>query len=320
MVTPNFFIVGAIKSGTTALYHYLGQHPDVRLSSRQEPNFFAFMGEQVDFRGPGGVAAPINRTSVTEPDDYDALYASGRGTCIGDISPVYLCWPTAATNIASYAPEAKIVMVLRNPVERAFSSYTHLLRDQAEPLPTFRQALLAEPGRVRDHWGFLWRYISVGRYAAQVERYMGHFPSEQLLILLYDDLKADAARVVSEIQQFIGVDDRFTADVRARYNVTGLPRSRTLHKLLSRQHVLKRAVKRLTTKGGRQRLQALRARADSRNLVKPELSDDDRNFLVAELGDDVLRLATLIDRPLDHWLTHRSQPQVPGLPSAGHDK
>ena len=302
LLVPDFFVVGAIKAGTTALYHYLGQHPGIALPHRQEPNFFAFKGQVVDFRGPGNSPAPINRTSVTDSSSYEQLYGRVGERVVGDISPVYLYWPATVKNMRKYAPNAKIIMILRNPIDRAFSSYMHLLRDDREPLGDFRAALDAEPVRLAENWGFLWRYKDVGRYAKQVQRYLDAFPEEQILVLLYDELRQDAAAVCRRIQGFVGVDPHFTPDVSGRFNMSGVPRSRFLHEILDRQSAIKSVLKAVVPDSRRTTLQKMRVGVQNRNLERQPILQEDRAYLRAEFEDEVADLEDVLKTSLHQWI------------------
>ena len=154
MPTPSFLIVGAQKSGTTSLYHYLSQHPQVFMSSVKEPNFFAFEGQQVDYRGPAGQPASINLYSVTDWDDYQRLFAdAGAAVALGEASTLYMAVPGTAERIRQRIPDVRIIAILRDPVDRAFSSYLHCRRTGREPYAEFETALQHERERIADNWG-----------------------------------------------------------------------------------------------------------------------------------------------------------------------
>src|SRR5688572_7713518 len=129
MVMPNFLIIGAAKAGTTSLYSYLNQHPQIFMSPVKEPNFFALEGEKLNFRGPGD-AQVINRYSITQLESYRAHFKGiTQETCIGEASTLYLDHPKAVERIQHYTPKARLITILRDPVERAFSNFLHAVRD-----------------------------------------------------------------------------------------------------------------------------------------------------------------------------------------------
>lgn len=297
---PNFLIIGAAKAGTTALYSYLRQHPDVFLSPDKEPQFFALEGERLSFRGPG---TTINETAVTRIEDYRALFADVRGeAAVGEASALYLYLPKAADRIRHYIPEARLIAVLRNPVDRAYSSFMHLRREDREPLTDFRAALQAEPERIRANWGFLWRYEALGRYHVQLQRYYDRFPREQILVLLYDDFRKDNARVLRDVFRFLRVDDAFQPDTSLEHNVSGIPVNRTAYDLLWGRGAVGRLVAAAVPVPVMARL---RARITPRLLRQEPLDPALAAELIDRFREDVLRLQDLIGRDLGHWLLPR---------------
>jgi hypothetical protein len=298
---PNFLIIGAAKCGTTALYSYLQQHPDVFLSPSKEPQFFAFEGETLRFRGPG---VTINETAITRLDDYRALFADVRGeSAIGEASALYLYVEKAADRIRRHLPEVRLIAILRNPVDRAYSSFMHLRREGREPITDFRAALAAESGRIRDDWGFLWRYRDMGRYHEKLRRYYDRFPREQIQVLLYDDFRADAPAAVRSVFRFLGVDEGFLPDTSLEHNVSGIPRSRAVYDALWGKSRVGRALEQILP--GRW-LADVRARSASRLLRREPLDPALREELIREWREDVLPLQDLIGRDLSRWLEPRA--------------
>ena len=229
---PTFIIVGAARSGTTSLYHWLKLHPQVFMSSVKETNFFAQL--KPNFTGPGD--QEINRplatckdpdgsyrtrhaVVVTSWDDYVSLFSKAAGFAArGEASPAYLYYTDAAENIRRTIPGCKIIILLRNPVERAFSNYKVLLGGGRESL-AFEAALRMEDQRLRLGWEHFWALKGLGLYSAQVKRYLDTFPKEQIGIWLYEDLEHDQEQCFREVCQFISVDDRVELNF-AKYNMS----------------------------------------------------------------------------------------------------
>lgn len=300
MTLPNFFVIGAAKSGTTALYHYLGQHPQIFLPIVQEPNYFAFGQQANDYVGPGGSPAP--ERTIGEAEEYEALFAgSGAISARGDISPLYLYVPGTAERLKDAVPDAKVLVILRNPVDRAYSAYMHACRDAREPISSFLDAVRREPQRVAANWGFLWRYTDMGFYSHRLARYYSVFPSRQVLVLLYDDLVIDAVDVCRRIASFLHVDFAFTPRVDVRYNVSGIPRSRLAHNLLGRSELIKTAARVLSPYIGYDRLRRLQASLQTRNLQEHRMSVEARSHLLALFEEEIDRLSSMIDRNLQCW-------------------
>ncbi|MBF2073843.1 MAG: sulfotransferase [Synechococcales cyanobacterium C42_A2020_086] len=296
MTLPNFLIIGAAKAGTTSLHYYLNQHPQIYMSPVKEPRFFALEGESLNFQNPD---RSINVNSVTSLEDYQKLFAGVTDEiAIGEASPLYLYSPKAIDRIQHYIPDAKLIAVLRNPVDRAFSCYTHLVRENYERLP-FAAALKEEQKRIEQNWAHLWHYKQAGYYYAQLKPYFDRFPAEQIRIYLYEDLNQDSTAVVQDICRFLGVDDSFTPDL-TRMNVSGVPKSRFLHYFLSKKNPFRTALRPLFPKTFRK---SLSQQMKQWNLEKKlTLSSADRQALLNLYRSDILQLQDLIQRDLSHWL------------------
>jgi hypothetical protein len=298
MTLPNFLIIGAAKAGTTSLYAYLNQHPQVFLSTPKEPRFFALEGQAPNYGGPTQL---INERSITQLADYEALFAdAGDAIALGEASTIYLSDPRACDRIVQTIPEVKLIAILRDPASRAYSSYLHLVRDGQETLE-FGAALAAEAERIQENWPPLWHYRQRGYYAAQLKPYFERFRPEQIRIYLYEDLVADAEAIATDCFEFLGVDSSFKPNVSERMNISGVPKYRWLSRLLSQDNPIKTGLKAILPKTLRKNLyrQAKRQNLGEKTTLSPEL----RQQLVAEYRDDILALQDVISRDLSRWLT-----------------
>lgn len=293
MTLPNFFVIGAQKAGTTSLYHYLDQHPGVYMSPVKEPHFFDYEGERPRFGGPERRPS----ASITSMEQYRKLFEGvADERAVGEASPTYLYLPGVPERIKRYAPEAKFVAVLRNPVERAYSAYLHTVRNGREPLNDFALALREEEGRIRENWHHVYHYKARGFYYDQLVRYHEAFGAEKVRVYLYEDLNGDPVGVSRDVFRFLGVDDSFAPDISVRYNASGVPRNRAVAALVKRAGALVPALKRLVPFETRQGIK-------SRIFAKPPpLSEETRAELVEEYREDVLKLQDLIERDLSGWL------------------
>lgn len=220
---PNFLIIGAAKAGTTSIYNYLNQHPQIYMSPLKEPNFFALEGQKFDFRGPGD-REYIERFSVTDRERYSELFQGvSREVAVGEASALYLYSAEAPSRIRYYAPRMKLITILRHPVDRAYSAFLHLRRDRREPLCSFAHALAAEDVRIRNNWEHIWHYRRMGFYASQLERYYRHFSRDQIRVYLYDALQREPLNVLADMFGFLCVDATFTPDTSVRHNQPVLP-------------------------------------------------------------------------------------------------
>ncbi len=208
MPLPDFFVVGVPKGGTTALHALLAQHPRLYLSPVKEPKFY-LCGERPPSRstqrGPGD--AHSAGEWVWRRRRYEALFAGAPlGALRGESTPFYLYDRAAHARMAADVPAARIVAVLRDPVDRAYSNWNHLRADGLEPIPDFLDALAAEDSRVARGWAPFWHYRRLGRYAEQLRSLYQHFPGEQVLLLRYRELVDDPVSTVTRVDRFLGVE------------------------------------------------------------------------------------------------------------------
>jgi sulfotransferase family protein len=318
MTTPEFFVIGAAKSGTTSLHRYLDQHPAISMSSMKEPNFFAFLEGVPAFAGPKSLERSavlgdrLTREkygfSIVTWKAYERLFASAApGALKGESSVSYMYYPHAAERIRRYVPKARFLAILRNPVDRAYSKYLQFRRDGVEPCARFEDAITAEPERIRTRWSPTWFYLDRGYYHRQLSAYVDLFGREHLHVALYDDFARDPQGVLDGMFQFLGVDP-VTVDVGRRHNVSRdvrVPRLVWLHDLVMRPNRASRLM--------RERLPAQLVKAvtplarcmvfrKAGTLDYTPLSPALRTELTSRFRDDILRLEDLLDRDLSHWL------------------
>lgn len=294
---PTFIVIGAARSGTTALYSYLRQHPDVFMCRSKEPNFFAFEGQALDYRGPG---AEFVNNSVATLEAYQALFEDApEGAAIGEASPLYLYSPQAPSRIHARLPHARLIAILRNPIEQAYSHFLYARKEMIESHTDFLRALDAQGERRAAHWQPLFQYIEFARYNVQLRRYFEHFSRDQIKLFLYEDFDADSLGVTQEVFRFIGVRDTFAPDVRYRANQGGIPRSALLQSVIMRPNVASRFIGALLPQEARRRIRDTISRA---NVKRDEMPAAVRARLREELRGDILDLEQLIGRDLSSWL------------------
>jgi len=289
---PDFFIVGAAKSGTTSLYRYLIQHPAIFMPRLKEPHFF-------------GEWHPT--TGIEDLEEYLDLFAGvSEEVRAGEATTAYLYSSRAAQEIRRFRPNARIMMILRNPVDRAYSNYWEQREgkywEQRDPVETlsFEQALEAEPERIRQGWGYAFHYVACGRYTEQVARYMDVFTEEAVRIYLFEDLLRDAERVCRDIFSFLEVDPGYPIRAGKAHNPSGPPRSALISKLLYDRLSIKESVKKVLPITARKSVKEwLRAR----NVrPTPKMNPETRSMLQAVFRKDIHHLEDLIGRDLSHWL------------------
>jgi hypothetical protein len=205
MARPDFIIIGAPKAGTTALHAALATHPELYLSPVKEPKFFLCDGRP-PARGAGPGDAHSAREWVWQPERYAALFEGApEGRLVGESTPFYLYDRAAHDRLAAAVPHAKLIAVLRDPVDRAYSNWMHLWSDGLEPISDFEAACAAEPERIERGWAPFWHYQGLGRYGEQFQHLLERFEREQVYILRYRDLVDFPIEALDEISAFLGV-------------------------------------------------------------------------------------------------------------------
>ena len=290
---PTFLIIGAGRSGTTSLHAYLDQHPDIFMSPIKEPNYFSLTGSVA-----GPYARALRRRSASTLAEYEALFSgAGRASARGEASPSYLRSPVAAERIREAIPGARLVAILRHPVERAYASYLAARRDGFEPAPTFEAAIASCLSGEREAWDFL-RYTQSGYYHQHLSRYLARFPREQIRVDLHEDLHRDAGALIRQMLEFIGVDPTFPIDTSERFGRTGTIANPALRFVWRHTLPLRNAVEPIVPKPLRERAKAIA----TRKMVTPPMGAEARATLLRIYRDDTLRLQDLLQRDLSTWL------------------
>jgi hypothetical protein len=293
---PTFLILGAQKAGTTALFYALSKHPEVFASKLKEPSFFTDPAEALaDAAGPGDEVTRMMDSRA----EYEALFAEAGGAVArGEASTSYLYDSGAPARIKALVPDAKLIAILRNPVDRAYSNFLYLIREGREPLQDFRAALAAEGRRRADGWSTTWRYLDKGLYATQIERYLAQFDREQLRCYLYEDYDEDPESTVKDVYRFLGVDAGFSQDLSARLNVSGLPKSERLQAISRRSQRLKWALDPLLP----DRLRRSLLKAQNTNLSRPPIAPELRAELIEACREEIERVGELAGLDISRWL------------------
>lgn len=273
---PNLFVVGAPKAGTTSLHRYLDQHPDIAMAPDKEPWFFT--------RDPDRIEA--------EEEDYLDLFAGLDATYVGEATPSYLRHPDVPARIHDRRPDARIVVSLRDPVERAWSHYLMEHREGREDR-SFAEAVDAE--LASDEVDPLARIVEPGRYREQVRRYLETFGEDQVHVLLLDDLGEDPHGTLEGIAAFLDVDPAPMREVEVeRHYGYRQPRNELARRIRNDEHV-RWVARRVLPEGVREFLGDRVLMADR---PKPDIDPEVRDRLEAVYAPEVDGLEQLLDREL----------------------
>lgn len=296
VLLPNFVVVGAAKAGTTSLFRYLQQHPDVYLPARKELHYFTYDLLTETANGPGDKHAL--RDLIVTRDEYENQFASGgKKKSIGDISPSYLYYDVQ-DKIKNELGLIKIVVMLRNPIDAAYSHYTHLLGEHRETLG-FYEAILAEESRREQGWGDMWHYTGTSLYSRNVAKYIDCFGVENVHVILFDDFVSDTQKVLKNLFIFLGIDDSVHIDVSKIYNRSGKPRSKFLANLMTTDNFLKRQIKKMLPNHLRMTLRL--NIMDANTGMKPAIDKQSLEYLKQYFLKDIAAIEKILGRPTG-WL------------------
>lgn len=301
---PDFAIIGAGKSGTTALHKYLQQHPQIFIPEHKDPSYLAVMDERPTPPEDDPENLQYHPYAIYEAAAYQALFdPAAPGQLTGDVSTMYMYHPQAAANICRYRPDIKIIAILRNPAERLYSRYLHLARDGRQHETPLEQ--LFEPESI---W---WRrndLIYEGLFYQHLKRYYDRFEPEQIKVFLYDDLKADEAGLIRQIFDFLGVEREVQPETDIRFNQSGIVKHAWKDYLIGHRSILRRSAEAVSPglvqrMREHPRLQRLVSQMRAKNLERPPLNPELRERIINEIyKQDLLELQSLIGRDLSHWL------------------
>lgn len=281
MFIPNFFLVGAPRCATTSLYTYLKQHPDIYLSVLKEPHFFS-----------SDLTRPPQAT--VDKEVYLDLFSDARNEkCLGEGSVWYLESATAPDEIRKFSPAARIIIMLRNPIDMACSLHGLYLRTGNEDLEDFEAALAAQQDRKRGegipattYFPEGLQYTEVAKYSAKVERYLRVFGQERVHTIIFDDFAEDTPRAYRRVLEFLDVDPAFDPEfdlekAAAKLRLTAIRQLRRIPTEIKRK-----------MRGANDTHRGVR-----RKPLEPRL----RSRLREEFSTDIERLGELLGRDFSHW-------------------
>ncbi len=297
---PNFLLVGAPKCGSTAIAGHMAQHPDIYMSPIKEPKYFTAQILPFPLRGPGDEF--VENFTVKTWDVYKRLFQRANGEkAVGEASVDNLYFPDRVIPlIKELLGDVRIIIVLRNPVERAFSAYKNLLRDGRET-HTFEEGLRLEPHRRQKGYEYLWRYQDLGFYYEPVKAYMAHFTHVKVFIL--ERFKKGSFELLKQICDFLDVDRSFEPKRRSTVNASGKPVRKWFQRPFNPTGLKGSAYKFLALKGFdvdllMRRIEPLR----DRNIRPIYMKSETRLHLKKRYTPDIRKLAELLGTDLGIWL------------------
>jgi hypothetical protein len=303
MAKPNFLLVGAQKAGSTSLYNYLKEHPQVFMPPRKEPLYFTSeiaKVKQEDKWMQEAIKKANGKTYIDNYSEYLELFKDVKNEiAIGEASANYLYYhQTSIPKIKEKLGNIKILIILRSPVDKIFSQYKFLRKGGAEPY-SFIKALEKEPERIKQNYNALYHYISQGLYFKQIKAFFDNFSDVKVVLL--EDLKKEPAKCMRSVFEFLSVDSYYTiSDYKVHFKTSHIPKSKQLQDILNKdkyivsfRQFIKRSFPGIYKKSGKV--------YKSINSSNPILSDEAKEILYDRLYDDILKLELFLEVDLKTW-------------------
>jgi len=284
----DFFIVGVPKAGTTSLYHYLSEHPQVEMSSQKEPDYFS--DKAINEQGMYYVKNRINTL-----DKYESLFVQKESVVYGEASVSYLFYENVAEDIKKYNPNAKIIIMLRNPIERAFSHY--LMDYRLGLISDSFENIIAKKSKHKKSHLFYQQYIEASKYATQIQRYLDFFEKENILFIDYEDFKKNVSKTVGKVYSFLNISAEFAADINTKYNTFTMPKNKGIRFIYSFVF-LRKILTFLFPIYLVKNIRVLLFKTDK----KPELLNETRSQLRIIFNDDIKKLEEVLAKNYSKWI------------------
>jgi len=285
---PNFIIVGAPKAGTTSLYHYLSGHSEVFMSEPKEVNYFS--KDEIEEQGLYYKAFKAKNLA-----EYKKLFIDvNNEKAIGEGSVSYLFYPKTAAKIKEIIPNVKIIILLRNPVERG---YSHYLMDYRMGLTNLSyEEIVYKTSRHKDINLYYQQFVELGLYYEQVKRYLDIFGKEQVKIYLQEDLRNKSEKVILDLYDFLNISDSCTIDTTQEHNAFSMPKNKLIHKLYA-SHTIRIVTKTIFSNVLKEKVKNLFFERKKKPKLDKKLKEDLQNLY----REDIKKLEQLIGRDLSKW-------------------
>ena len=286
---PNFFIVGTPKAGTTSLYFYLEEHPEIFMSPIKETNYFSY--DEIKEQG-----LYYNEEHVRTLDEYMNQFAGvTQQKAIGEASVSYLFYPSVPGKIKAFNQDGRIIMILRNPIDRGFSHY--LMDKRLGFVKSSLKDIVDRKDKSPQNDLYYQQYVSLGCYYDQVKRYIDIFGRDKVKIFLYEDVVKNINGVVKDVYNFLEVDADYTANTNKKHNTFLAPKNPLIEKLYASKY-FRVMVKKMFGDG----LQAWIKNTFFQKEKKPALDPQLKASMLEIFKNDILNTSELIGRDLSKWL------------------
>lgn len=295
MTAPNFIIAGVARCGTTSLYHYLKQHPQIGFPKVKEPKYFSSSGIVFPHNGPGDHT--VDAKIIRDKKQYYDLFADLNDfKAIGEASSDYFYYhKNTVPAIKQELGDVKIILCFRNPIERAYSAYSNLLRDSRETI-TFDEAISLEEERIAKNYDWMWAYKKGGLYAEGLKLFQDTFSNVKVILL--EDLEREPKRILEDVFEFLEVDPYDNIDVSTKFSHSGKPKNKLIAKITDRNnkffYTIREAVLKLVPRKITEKIAA-------KLFQKDEINMNTRKQLQVFFEKDIAQTAQLLNKNLNHW-------------------
>lgn len=296
MNLPNLLIVGFPKCGSTALHYYLDAHPSVFMPTQKELHYFTADKLQKLENGPGD--KEVNQFFIQREEEYRKCFAKAQNQkIIGDASPSYINHPDRIPEIKSLLGEPKIIILLRDPIKRAYSNYLHLVREQREQL-SFHKALLAEEDRTNKKYSDFWYYHFNSTYFNKVDAYKKAF--KDVLIITQEELNKDTKRTIFKVYDFLNIEKIEPENIKQRYNSGGVYKKNFITDTILRQSKFRSVIKKLVPITPKMKNMKEKLIAKYQKPA-PKISKEAEEYLVQQCKQDVQKLVDSYNININYW-------------------
>ena len=304
----DFAIAGCAKSGTTAIAELLDAHPSIYMSDVKETNYFVHGFEPVEAvrTANGGLAITFGNPAdhVDTPERFAGQFAGAApGQRLGEASPLYLTNAAVPGRLLEHNPDVRVVLVLRNPSDVAYSNFVHHVRDEAEAIPADDVEGFADESRYADPGLHVFaRHLDLPRYATQLPAWTGRIAPERLHIEIFEEFRAAPEAAIDRIVAFLGLEPLVREDERAAVgavNQSRLPRFHLVHRFVLDDGLVKRVLRAIVPVKRRRRLRLALERLNAGR--RPSLPEPVRARLDARFAPDRAHVASVLGRPVPAW-------------------
>ena len=297
---PNFIIAGFPKCGSTSLYYYLNEHPEIFMPKQKELHYFTFDILSATLEGPGDIE--VNKFHINNFEDYQKAYENVKNEiAIGDASPSYINYPSCIPRIKKkLGDNVKIIILLRDPIKRAYSNYLHLVREHREGLD-FLSAIKEEENRKSKKYSDFWYYTFNSFYYEKIKVFKSEF--KDVMIITAEEMSKDTQRVIGEVYSFLEVNQNFIPkNIDRKYNPGGAFKNNFITRFFFKQSKTRSLIKQVLPI-------APWMKHLKHKIIKqyqeptPNIDEETENYLVNLFEEDVMKLKSGLGVNIENWNT-----------------